>query len=262
MIELLLWPWLGSLLLALACGPLGTFMVWRRMAYFGDTLAHGALLGVALGWILQINITLAVVIFSLVLAVILSSLLYQRAIAADTLLGILSHGSLATGLLILSFFNTSGVNLSAMLLGDLLSIGAADLLWMGTMSLLVLGWLWYFWQPLLNHTISPELAHVEGVNIVLMRTLLFTLIALVVAMAIKIVGVLLITSLLIIPAAAARRLSSTPEQMAIFASLLGCFAVTGGIGMSWWLDTPTGPSIVVIASVLFLILHLAPMRKT
>ena len=258
MIELLLWPWLGGMLIALTTGPLGSFVVWRRMAYFGDTLAHAALLGVALGWILQINLTLAVVIFCLLLAILLSTLMYQRIIAADTLLGILSHSSLAIGLVIISLFNDQPVDLMAMLFGDLLALGQADMLWISISAIGVLGILAYFWQPLLNHTISPELAHVEGVNTNLMRTLLFVLIALVIAIAMKVVGVLLITSLLIIPAASARRLSRTPEQMAIWAALLGCLAVTGGMALSWFYDTPAGPSIVMVASGVFFAMYLMP----
>ncbi len=260
MIELLIWPWIGGLIIAFTTGPLGSFVVWRRMAYFGDTLAHAALLGVALGWIFQLNLTLAVVLFCLLLAVLLSTLMYQRIIAADTLLGILSHSSLAIGLVIISLFNDQPVDLMAMLFGDLLALTAEDMLWILSSSAVVLGLLAYFWKPLLNHTISPELAHVEGVNTSFMRTLLFVLIAMVIAIAMKVVGVLLITSLLIIPAASARRLAATPEQMAIWASLLGCVAVTGGVALSWFYDTPAGPSVVVVASALFFCLYLWPKR--
>ena len=262
MIELLLWPWLGGMMIAATTGPLGAFVVWRRMAYFGDTLAHAALLGVALGWIFHINLTLAVVLFCLLLAILLSTLMYQRIIAADTLLGILSHSSLAIGLVIISLFNDQPVDLMAMLFGDLLAISAEDMLWVGASAMIILGLLIYFWQPLLSHTICPELAHVEGVNTTFMRTLLFVLIAMVIAIAMKVVGVLLITSLLIIPAASARRLSTTPEQMAIWASVLGCLSVSGGMALSWHYDSPAGPSVVVVASVLFFTLYLWPRSSS
>ncbi|MDP6969191.1 MAG: zinc ABC transporter permease subunit ZnuB [Gammaproteobacteria bacterium] len=261
MIELLLWPWLGGMLIAVATGPLGAFVVWRRMAYFGDTLAHAALLGVALGWILQINLNLAVVLFCLLLAILLSTLMYQRIIATDTLLGILSHSSLAIGLVIISMFNDQPVDLMAMLFGDLLALGIDDMAWISISVALALGVLAWFWRPLLSHTICPELAHVEGVNNNLMRTLLFVLIAMVIAIAMKVVGVLLITSLLIIPAASARRLASTPEQMAIWASLFGCLAITGGMSLSWYYDSPAGPSVVVVASATFFCLYLWPRQQ-
>jgi zinc transport system permease protein len=258
MADFLLWAWLGGLMIAAIAGPLGSFMVWRRMAYFGDTLAHAALLGVALGLLLQVNISLAVVLVCLLLALLLSTLMHTRIIATDTLLGILSHGSLALGLVSLSIFDHQGVDLMGFLFGDLLAIGKQDLTWIALACGLALVILVRLWRPLLAITVNEELAQVEGINVALMRTLLMLLVAVVIAVAMKVVGVLLITSLLIIPAAAARRLSSSPEQMAVLASLLGMLAVSGGLALSWFYDTPTGPSIVLIASALFFVLFSFP----
>ena len=237
MADFLLWAWLGGLMIAAITGPLGCFMVWRRMAYFGDTLAHAALLGVALGLLLHINIGIAVVLVCLLLALLLSTLMHKRIIATDTLLGILSHASLSLGLISLSLFDHQAIDLMGFLFGDLLAIGYQDLTWIALACGLVL---------------------VEGINVAWMRTLLMLLVAVVIAVAMKVVGVLLITSLLIIPAAAARRLSSSPEQMALLASLLGMLAVSGGLALSWFYDTPAGPSIVVIASALFFVLFSMP----
>tara|TARA_B100000767_G_scaffold207690_1_gene194575 strand:+ start:1890 stop:2684 length:795 start_codon:yes stop_codon:yes gene_type:complete len=258
MADFLLWAWLGGLMIAAIAGPLGSFMVWRRMAYFGDTLAHAALLGVALGLLLQVNISLAVVLVCLLLALLLSTLMHTRLIATDTLLGILSHASLALGLVSLSIFDHQNVDLMGFLFGDLLAIGVQDIIWIALACGLVLAALVPLWRPLLAITVNEELAQVEGINVALMRTLLMVLVAVVIAVAMKVVGVLLITSLLIIPAAAARRLSSSPEQMAVLASLLGMLAVSGGLALSWFYDTPTGPSIVLIASALFFLLFCFP----
>jgi len=258
MANFLLWAWLGGLMIAAVAGPLGSFMVWRRMAYFGDTLAHAALLGVALGLLLQVNISLAVVLVCLLLALLLSTLVHKRIIATDTLLGILSHASLSLGLVSLSLFDHQSIDLMGFLFGDLLAIGQHDLLWIALACCLVLVILVSIWTPLLSITVNEELAQVEGINVAWMRTLLMLLVAVVIAVAMKVVGVLLITSLLIIPAAAARRLSSSPEQMALLASLLGMLAVTGGLALSWFYDTPAGPSVVVIASTLFFLLFSFP----
>ena len=258
MADFLLWAWLGGLMIAAIAGPLGCFMVWRCMAYFGDTLAHAALLGVALGLLLHVNVSLAVVLVCLLLALLLSTLMHQRMIATDTLLGILSHASLSLGLVSLSLFDHQAIDLMSFLFGDLLAIGQADLLWVALACALVLVILVTIWKPLLAITVNEELAQVEGVNVTLMRTLLMLLVAVVIAVAMKVVGVLLITSLLIIPAAAARRLSNSPEQMALLASLLGMLAVSGGLALSWFYDTPAGPSIVVIASALFFLLFSLP----
>ena len=258
MADFLLWAWLGGLMIAAISGPLGSFMVWRRMAYFGDTLAHAALLGVALGLLLHISISLAVILVCLLLALLLSTLMHRRIIATDTLLGILSHASLSLGLVSLSIFDHEPIDLMGFLFGDLLAIGQQDLMWIALACCVVMIILIWIWKPLLSITVNEELAQVEGINVAWMRTLLMLMVAVVIAVAMKVVGVLLITSLLIIPAAAARRLSNSPETMAMLASLLGMLSVTGGLALSWFYDTPAGPSVVLIASTLFFLLFSFP----
>lgn len=252
---------LAGLALALVAGPLGSFVVWRRMAYFGDTLAHAALLGVAVGLLLDVSPTLAVTVGCVLLAVLLVTLQQRQPLAADTLLGILAPSTLSLGLVVLSFNREVRIDLLGYLFGDLLAVGPSDLLWIVAGSALVLACLLALWRQLLAVTVHEELAQVEGLPVAGLRLALVLLIALVIAVAMKIVGVLLITSLLIIPAAAAQRHSRTPEQMAIGASLLGMLAVGGGLSLSWFEDTPAGPSIVVCAASLFL-LSLALPRRT
>lgn len=259
--DFLLNALLAGLALALVAGPLGSFVVWRRMAYFGDTLAHAALLGVAVGLLLDVSPTLAVTVGCVLLAVLLVTLQQRQPLAADTLLGILAPSTLSLGLVVLSFNREVRIDLLGYLFGDLLAVGPSDLLWIVAGSALVLACLLALWRQLLAVTVHEELAQVEGLPVAGLRLALVLLIALVIAVAMKIVGVLLITSLLIIPAAAAQRHSRTPEQMAIGASLLGMLAVGGGLSLSWFEDTPAGPSIVVCASSLFL-LSLALPRRT
>ncbi|WP_286240690.1 zinc ABC transporter permease subunit ZnuB [Neptuniibacter halophilus] len=258
--EFLLFALLGGLGVAAVAGPLGSFVVWRRMAYFGDTLAHSALLGVTLGFLLDINMNLAVVFCCVALALVLVAMQRQRLVATDTLLGIMAHSALSLGLVAVALLEIR-VDLLSYLFGDLLAVGMEDLLWIyggGSLALALLCWLW---QPLLAITINEELAHVEGVNVAWTRLVLMLLIAVVIAIAMKIVGLLLITSLLIIPAAASRRLARTPEQMAIGAGLVGCLSVSGGLGLSWHFDTPAGPSVVVVALLIFLLLYAIPSRQ-
>ncbi|MBX9714665.1 MAG: zinc ABC transporter permease subunit ZnuB [Pseudomonadaceae bacterium] len=259
--DFLLNALLAGLALALVAGPLGSFVVWRRMAYFGDTLAHAALLGVAVGLLLDVSPTLAVTVGCVLLAVLLVTLQQRQPLAADTLLGILAPSTLSLGLVVLSFNREVRIDLLGYLFGDLLAVGPSDLLWIVAGSALVLACLLALWRQLLAVTVHEELAQVEGLPVAGLRLALVLLIALVIAVAMKIVGVLLITSLLIIPAAAAQRHSRTPEQMAIGASMLGMLAVCGGLSLSWFEDTPAGPSIVVCAASLFL-LSLALPRRT
>ena len=251
---------IGGIGVAVVAGPLGAFVVWRRMAYFGDTLAHSALLGVALGFLLGINPSVTVIVVCAVLAVVLVLLQrQQRFLASDTLLGILAHASLSLGLVALAFLETLRIDLLSLLFGDILAVSTGDLAWIYGGGGAALGLLVWIWRPLLAITVHEDLARVEGVPVTAVRLAFMLLIAIVIAVALKIVGVLLITSLLIIPAAAARRFATTPEQMAALAALVGALAVAGGLAGSWVWDTPSGPSIVVAAAALFALSLAAPL---
>ncbi|GAA6168904.1 zinc ABC transporter permease subunit ZnuB [Sessilibacter corallicola] len=259
--EFLIIALLTGIAVALVAGPLGCFIVWRRMAYFGDTLAHSALLGVSFGWLLSINLNIAVACGCLILAMLLVLLQQKRLLATDTLLGILSHSTLALGLVIASTQANIRIDITAYLFGDLLAVSIADLSTVAIVSVLVLAALAMLWRKLLALTVDEDLAHVEGINVFWVRTSLMLLMALVIAIAMKVVGVLLITALLIIPAATSRNLSKTPEQMAVIASLLGMTSIALGIGSSYLWDSPAGPSIVLASAVLFLLsLPLAKKR--
>ncbi len=252
MSELLLHSLLAGFGIALVAGPLGCFVVWRRMAYFGDTLSHSALLGVALGLLLDINLNLAVILCSLIIAVLLVSLQQKQKMASDTLLGILAHSSLSLGLVAVSFAENVRIDMMSYLFGDLLATSPEDIFWIYGGGALVLATLAWIWKPLLAMTIHAELAQVEGYPVQRTRIILTLLMALVIAVAMKIVGVLLITSLMIIPAATAQRFSNTPEQMAVGASCVGLLSVSAGLAASWHLDTPAGPSVVVAGFIIFM----------
>ncbi|SHO55901.1 zinc ABC transporter permease subunit ZnuB [Vibrio quintilis] len=255
MIDLLIPSILAGLGIALISGPLGSFVVWRKMAYFGDTLSHASLMGLAFGFLLDINLNLALVVCCLMIAAVLVTMQKQKVISTDTLLGILAHSSLSIGLIAVSFLNDVRIDLMSYLFGDLLAIAPDDLyfIWGGVVVIAAI--LYFIWQPLLSSTVNEELAAVEGTPTDLMRLLLMLMIGLVIAVGMKFVGALIMTSLLIIPSAAARKISKTPEQMAIFASCIGCIAVLSGLWLSWEFDTPAGPSVVVSASFLFLLFN-------
>ena len=246
---------IGGLGVALVAGPLGCFVVWRRMAYFGDTLAHSALLGIALSFLISVPLNLAVIITCVVIALALVMLSRTRVLATDTLLGILAHSALAIGLVTLSFMPNVRVDLTGLLFGDLLAMNQQDLLWIYGGAAFVLTLLAVLWRGLLMSTIHEELARVEGIPVERLRLALMLMFSLVIAVAMKIVGVLLITALLVIPAATARRLARNPEHMVGLAIIFGFVAVTGGLALSWHLDTPAGPSVVVTAFLSFLLVY-------
>tara|TARA_R110002110_G_scaffold415612_2_gene651782 strand:- start:237323 stop:238150 length:828 start_codon:yes stop_codon:yes gene_type:complete len=241
---------------ALVTGPLGCFVVWRRLAYFGETLSHSALLGVVLAFLLQINVTLAV--FGVCAAVALSVLALQRnaSLSSDSLLGMLAHSSLALGLVALAFMSSVRVDLMGFLFGDILAVSRLDLTVIYIGGGIVIAVLFFVWRALFAATVNYDLAEAEGLRPDRANVVFMLLMAVVIAISMKIVGVLLITALLIIPAATARQLARGPEQMAVFAAILGTIAVIAGLFGSLEWDTPSGPSIVVAAATLFVLVLL------
>lgn len=242
--------------LSLATGPLGAFVVWRRMAYFGDATAHAAVLGVALALATDLPIGLGTLVVALAMAITVAGL-SARGWAMDTTLGVLAHSALAFGLVAVSFFPTVRTDLSSYLFGDILAVSRAELclVWLGSLGVLAL--LAWRWQALLTATLSEDLAHAAGLDPDRERLVLVVALALVVAVALKVVGALLIAAMLIVPAAAARGFARTPETMAALAVVFGAISSLGGLALSLWQDTPTGPSIIVVAAALFAVSTLA-----
>jgi len=238
---------------ALVACPLGCFIVWRRMAYFGDTTAHAALLGVALGLLAGVGPTIGVFVMTLVVALLLVAILRSARVAGDTVLGILAHASLSIGLVVLAFMTWVRVDLVGYLFGDVLAVGKADVFIILGGAAVVLAVLTIIWRPLVAATVDRDLARAEGINVAAVEVVYVLLIAVVVAISMKLVGILLVTSLLIIPAAAARVFSGTPERMAVVSAGLGVLAVLSGLWSSSSWDTPAGPSIVVAAFVIFIV---------
>jgi zinc transport system permease protein len=249
---------LAGLGVALVAGPLGSFVVWGRMAFFGDTIAHSALFGVAAGLVFGIGQTPAIALVAAAVALLLVTLQGNGRVASDTLLGILAHGFLAAGLVALSFLRTVRVDLLGYLFGDILSVTPQDVWVIWIVALLGLAAMAAIWRPLLSVTVHADLARVEGVPVRPVRLAFLLVIALTVALAIKVVGLLPITALLIIPPAAVRRFVATPEAMAVFAVAVGGASVALGLLGSLAWDTPSGPSIVVAATIAFVLARLWP----
>jgi len=239
-------------MLSLLIGPLGCFVVWRQMAYFGDAIAHAALLGVALALVTSLPFTPAILLVALGVAATLTFWMRDTRFHADTLLGFLAHGTLALGLLIVALSGRTQVDINAFLFGDILTLGADDLLAVGVLVVLGLAVLLTQWRGLVLSTLEPNLAQVEGYAVMKLNHLLVAVLAATIAVAIKLVGVLLITALLIMPAAAARPLARTPVGMACLSVLMSFLAIALGIAASLPIDAPTGPMIVVVAMLLCL----------
>ncbi len=243
---------LAGIGVALATGPLGSFVVWRRMAYFGDATAHAAILGVAVALAFQVSIQAGTLGVALAMALAVNSLA-ERGSSVDTSLGVLSHSALAIGLVAFSLIKGPKISLKSFLFGDILSVGVSDLavIWGG--AALVVGLLVWRWQALLTSTLNEELAASVGIGPHRERMVLTLSLAVVVAVALKVVGALLISALLIIPAAAANNISRTPEAMAVVAALIGGVSAVAGLMASLFADVPAGPAIVTAAAAIYLI---------
>lgn len=252
---------LGGTGMALMCGPLGCFIAWLRLAYFGDAIGHAALLGVALALMFHVHFTLGILAAALLMATLLTLLQRDTRLASDTLLGVLAHGALALGLVLVALMHYP-LDVQAFLFGDILTMTPSDILLMFVAAFIVIGLLALEWRSLMLMVLSRDIASVEGVRVERLRAMLMLLIALAVAVSIKVVGMLLITSMLIVPAATARHFARTPHGMAGLSMLAGVVAVAGGLYASYRMDTPSGPSIILAAIVLFLIARVAAMLRS
>tara|TARA_B100001123_G_scaffold149099_1_gene172689 strand:- start:80 stop:883 length:804 start_codon:yes stop_codon:yes gene_type:complete len=245
--------------IAIIAGPLGCLVIWRRLSYFGDTLSHSALLGITLAYAFSINITLSVFIISSVVAILLINLQKRTKLAGDSLLGLLAHSTLAIGLVLIGFLSSIRFDLMGLLFGDILAVTTDDiaLVWIG--GIIILGILYFIWKSLFSATVNYDLAAAEGMRPEISNLIFTLLLAAVIALSIKMIGALLITGLLLIPAAIARNLSNSPKQMIIIAILAGIASVVLGLFTSLELNTSSGPSIVVVSLALF-ILSLIPLE--
>lgn len=252
---------LAGIAVVLMTGALGVVLLWRRMAYFGDTLSHSALLGVALGVLLGANVNVFIVLVCVLIALGLLVMQREQRLGGDALLGVMGHGALALGMVSLAFIPGTRVDLMSYLFGDILAVSWQDVGIAWGVALLVLAVLALIWRALLSLTIHEELARADGINPLLINGVYMVLVALMVAMAMKVVGVLLVTALLIMPAATARAFAKTPEQMMLGAMGLGVLALILGVAGSLIWDTPTGPSIVLGALMLFVAAHVLPRRS-
>jgi zinc transport system permease protein len=239
--------------IAFAAGPLGCFVVWRRLSYFGDTLAHSALLGVTIAYSLEFNIAISIFLISSVIALILIKLQKKTNLPSDALLGLLAHSSLAVGLVVVGFLTFIRFDIMGLLFGDILAVDKSDIItiWFGGALILLV--LRIIWKSLFASTVNYELAQAEGLNPDRAKAIFTILLTAIIAISIKLVGVLLITGMLIIPAAMARNISNSPKGMIVFSVIGGLLSVFLGLFSSLNFNTPSGPSIIVAALILFII---------
>lgn len=259
--SLLIQVLLSGLGVALMTGPLGCFIAWQRLAYYGETVAHAALLGVVIALSASMPTLLGILLLSIAIALFVARALRQTSHAPDMMLGVAAHGAMAIALIWLAFDGSMQLNLEGFLFGDILAVTASDraLIWLCAACFWLI-WI-YFKRDIIRMVIHAELAQIEGVNVRFLRLLLMVMVAVTVALSIQMIGALLITSMLIIPPVAARYLAKTPVTMVLLSTLISACAIISGVFASWQFDSPTGPSIIVAALLLLLMSALTHLRR-
>ena len=251
---------IASIGVSLIAGSLGCFVIWKRLSYFSDSISHSALLGVALGLATGLGINLGLVIVGGLFAVLIVVLQQKEFWSSDAVLGIFSHLSLSLGIVVLGIIGNQNTDYFAYLFGDILSITSKDLFWIFSVLIVVVTILVFNWKKLLLLTLNEELAKAEGINKLYYDLLFMFLIALAVSVSVQIVGVLLITSLLIIPPAISRVISNSPVMMILASMIVSIFSVLLGLYLSIDFDLATGPTIVITLGALFFIAQFLPKK--
>ena len=237
---------------SIAAAPIGCFVVWRNLAYFGDATAHAAILGVSLALLFELSVFVGVFGVALAMALTVSTV-GQRFLGSNTVLGVASQTALAVGIVAFSLAADSRVDLDAYLFGEILAVSNSDILviWIGSAAIV------FFvasrWTALLLSTFNPEIAQASGLHPHREQLYMNVALAALVAVAIKVVGALLVTAMLIIPAAGARPISKSPEGMAAAAVAIASGSVLAGLWISNLVNSPAGPTIIVAAAVAFLV---------
>ncbi|HWT76713.1 MAG TPA: metal ABC transporter permease [Mobilitalea sp.] len=247
---------LAMLIITPLFGVLGTMIVNNRMAFFSDALGHSALTGVAIGTLFgMVNINLSMLIFAVLFALFLNKIKRKKTVSTDTVISVFASLSMAIGLVILSR-GGNFAKYSALLVGDILSIKFNEV----GMLFVILVITFVFWllgfNKLYAISVNESLAKSKNININLMEDLFSVLIAIIVMSSVKWVGILIINALLILPAAASRNMSSNVREYHLFSILISLFSGITGLIISYYIGTATGPTIVIIAAIMFFITFL------
>lgn len=259
-LQLLLPAWIMGTLLVFLTAPLGCLMLWRRMSFFADTMAHGTLLGVAVAGILSFPLWVGVTFLALLLVAVLW-VLHDPRLPNDALLALCSATLLCSGLLLIQYLPSLRPELLSYLFGDLLQISWADLPIFALVTAGALAILYKYWTAQIQIAIDPDIAMSEGVNANWQRLIFMLLLATFTVLALRAVGSLLMGALLVIPALTARLLAHSPKQMVIWAFIIAQTGVSVGLWSSAGLDISTGLSIVLTMSVIFAIIFIVQKVK-
>jgi ABC-type Mn2+/Zn2+ transport system permease subunit len=252
---------LASVMAGILCPFVGNFVVLRRMSFFSDAISHSAFAGIAVGAMLGADLSMSSVIVAILIALLIAFLSEKTTLSHDTVIGVAFSGAIATGMLVMGMLKGYRADLFAYLFGDILAITNNDLLLILAVTILTITSLLLFLKPFLQITFNRDLAKVEGINVRFFEYLLFLIIAVVITVSLKIVGIILVTSLLIVPAASAKNLASSMKRLFMLSSFFGVLAGIVGLIGSVYLDTPSGPTIVLVSIGIFFLTMFKSSRK-
>lgn len=251
---------ISLLIISLATGALGSFMVWQRLSYLGDSLSHSSLLGIALALIFNVNTSVTIIIIAIAFAILLS-INFDKLYSRDAALNIITNVVLSTSLILMSFLSSTNSNIIHSLFGDILMLSSMDIVTILAISILVIVALILRWRRWFIITVDQDLAKAEGINVSLVRLEFLIILSIFIAVAAQLIGILLITAFLLIPAAAARLIAKTPTQMIIIATIISAIAAVSGLLFSVQFDILTGPTIILTSFLYFVLLYLFKIIK-
>lgn len=256
-IELFQFPFMqraliGGILTGLMGGMLGSFTILRQLSFFSDALGHSALLGISIGLLLGLNPSVVLLPFAVVFALVVTYLLERTRLWTDALLNIIYSSSLAIAIITLSFVGQYKGGLNNLLFGDILAVRELDLVFSSFLLIICVVFIGLTLRTQMLLTLHEPLAIARGVSVSAHRTAFIVLLSLVVGVSIKVIGVLLVSAFVVIPACAARLLSRTFTNYVLLSAGLGALSAVGGMLVSAAFNLPSGPSIVATQLAIFL----------
>ncbi len=243
---------LASVLVAVICGVLGSFVVLKGLAFIGDGLAHASFGGVALAFVLGANIYLGAFVVAIGTALGIGAISQHGRVSSDTAIGVFFSGTFALGILIISRVESYTTDLFGYLFGDVLSITTGDLWTIGILGLVVLALVGAFYRQLLFVAFDPTVAAASGIPARAFEYLLLVLLGATIVTAIQAVGIILVVALLVTPAATANLLTRRFHHMILVGAAIGSFSALLGIYLSYYLDVASGAAIILVATAIFL----------
>lgn len=237
--------------ISLVTGALGSFMIWQRLSYLGDSLSHSSLLGIALALMFKVSLPISIMLIAIMFAILLS-LNFNKLYSADTILNIVTNVVLSLSLILMSFLPSSNNSIVDSLFGDILTLNCSDIMLVLLTSIVVTLIVVFRWNHWLMISINQDFAMVEKININLVRLEFLVTLAIFIAISAQLIGILLIAAFLLIPAASARLISKTPMQMVLIATVFSLISGISGLILSAGFDLLTGPAII-LASAVYLI---------